>query len=47
MRQAYLQAHCSPPPDACREAITKLGAYVRDGLSARDRRKVDEHLEHC
>ena len=48
LRQAYLQAHLQlPPPDACRDTITKLGAYVRDGLSARDRRKVDEHLKHC
>ena len=48
LRQAYLQAHLQlPPPDACRETITKLGAYVRDGLSARDRRKVDEHLKTC
>jgi RNA polymerase sigma factor (sigma-70 family) len=48
LRQAYLQAHLQlPPPDACRETITKLGAYVRDGLSARDRRKVDEHLKNC
>src|SRR5204862_514218 len=48
LRQAYLQAHLQlPPPDACRETITKLGAYVRDGLSARDRRKVDEHLKQC
>jgi len=48
LRQASLQAHLQlPPPDACRETITKLGAYVRDGLSARDRRKVDEHLKHC
>src|SRR6516165_4260750 len=48
LRQAYLQAHLQlPPPDACRETVTKLGAYVRDGLSARDRRKVDEHLQGC
>src|SRR3954467_13880568 len=48
LRQAYLQAHLQlPPPDACRDTVTKLGAYVRDGLSARDRRKVDEHLENC
>src|SRR5215207_10898621 len=48
LRQAYLQAHLQlPPPDACRDTITKLGAYVRDGLSARDRRKVDEHLKTC
>ncbi len=48
LRQAYLQAHLQlPPPDACRDTISKLGAYVRDGLSARDRRKVDEHLKGC
>jgi RNA polymerase sigma factor (sigma-70 family) len=48
LRQAYLQAHLQlPPPDACRDTVTKLGAYVRDGLSARDRRKVDEHLKQC
>jgi RNA polymerase sigma factor (sigma-70 family) len=48
LRQAYLQAHLQlPPPDACRDTITKLGAYVRDGLSARDRRKVDAHLKDC
>src|SRR5436190_1499228 len=48
LRQAYLQAHLQlPPPDACRDTIAKLGAYVRDGLSARDRRKVDEHLKQC
>src|SRR3954452_16892405 len=48
LRQAYLQRHLQlPPPDACRDTVAKLGAYVRDGLSARDRRKVDPHLETC
>src|SRR5262245_10439529 len=48
LRQAYLQAHLQlPPPDACRDTVMKLGAYVRDGLAARDRRKVDEHLKSC
>jgi RNA polymerase sigma factor (sigma-70 family) len=48
LRQAYLQAHLQlPPPDACRDTVTKLGAYVRDGLSSRDRRHVDEHLKNC
>ena len=48
LRQAYLQAHLQlPPPDACRDTVTKLGAYVRDGLSTRDRRRVDEHLKTC
>jgi RNA polymerase sigma factor (sigma-70 family) len=48
LRQAYLQAHLQlPPPDACRDTVTKLGAYVRDGLSARDRRHVDDHLKAC
>jgi RNA polymerase sigma factor (sigma-70 family) len=48
LRQAFLQAHLQRPiPLACQEARPKLGAYVRDGLSLRDRRKVDEHLEGC
>src|SRR4051794_3789152 len=48
LRQAYLQAHLQRPiPLGCQEARPKLGAYVRDGLSLRDRRKVDEHLEGC
>ncbi len=48
LRQAYLQAHLRPDQDAtCRECAANLGAYVRDGLSARDRRRTDAHLEGC
>jgi RNA polymerase sigma factor (sigma-70 family) len=48
LRQAYLQAHLQTPRDVdCRECAGHLGAYVRDSLSDRDRRKVDEHLAGC
>jgi RNA polymerase sigma factor (sigma-70 family) len=48
LRQAYLQAHLQTPREVdCRECVGHLGAYVRDSLSDRDRRKVDEHLAGC
>ncbi|MEY2444573.1 MAG: hypothetical protein QOE00_1153, partial [Ilumatobacteraceae bacterium] len=48
LRQAFLQAHLQTPRDlACRECAAQLGAYVRDALSDRDRRKVDAHLSEC
>ena len=49
LRQAFLQVHLQklPAGDVHRDTVTKLGAYVRDGLSARDRRKVEEHLREC
>ncbi len=48
LRQAFLQAHLRRPRSAdCEACLGNLGAYVRDGLSARDRRKVEEHLDHC
>lgn len=48
LRQAFLQVHLrTPQPSDCQECAGSLGAYVRDGLSARDRRKVDDHLSHC
>lgn len=48
LRQAYLQAHLRDQHAAdCRECAANLGAYVRDGLSARDRRRVDAHLDGC
>lgn len=48
LRQAYLQAHlsASPAPDH-QPYRSELGAYVRDGLSARDRRAVEGHLRAC
>ena len=48
LRQAYLQAHLREQTATdCRTCSANLGAYVRDGLSARDRRKVDAHLDGC
>ena len=48
LRQAYLQAHLRDQHVAeCRECSASLGAYVRDGLSARDRRRIDAHLDGC
>ena len=48
LRQAYLQSHLlTPMTDACQECVSNLGAYVRDSLAARDRRKVDDHLATC
>ena len=48
LRTAYLQSHLQQPMDVtCKECATNLGAYVRDGLSARDRRRVEDHLEGC
>lgn len=48
LREAYLQAHlAAPPTEGCTGVADKLGAYVRGGLSRRDTRKVDEHLESC
>jgi RNA polymerase sigma factor (sigma-70 family) len=48
LRQAFLQQHLAAADRAeCRETRSRLGAYVRDALSARDRAAVDEHLQHC
>ena len=48
LRQAYLQAHLREQTAAeCRACSANLGAYVRDGLSTRDRRKVEAHLDGC
>jgi RNA polymerase sigma factor (sigma-70 family) len=48
LRQAYLNAHVQArPPAGCAEIVPKLGAYVRDDLSNRDRVKVEEHLAGC
>lgn len=48
LRQAYLAAHVNRGvSESCRSTTEKLSAYVRDGLSARDRRAVQEHLDGC
>jgi RNA polymerase sigma factor (sigma-70 family) len=48
LRQAYLQAHLrvSPRPQ-CEPHRSLLGAYVRDGLSRRERAATENHIEHC
>src|SRR5262245_47280471 len=48
LRQAYLQAHLLASPAPEHEPYrAQLGAYVRDGLSARDRAAVQRHLDGC
>ncbi|MFI6740258.1 sigma-70 family RNA polymerase sigma factor [Nonomuraea sp. NPDC050451] len=48
LRQAYLQMHLgSPPKHDCRPVLGKMGAYVRDGLTRRDAKEVDEHVAAC
>ena len=48
LRQSYLQAHLLADPAPDHEPWrSQLGAYVRDGLSSRDRASVDAHLEGC
>lgn len=48
LRQAYLQAHLLASPAPEHEPYrSQLGAYVRDGLSARDRAAVEGHLRTC
>ncbi|HEY4331602.1 MAG TPA: sigma-70 family RNA polymerase sigma factor, partial [Ilumatobacteraceae bacterium] len=48
LRTAYLQSHLQRSvSDDCRECASNLGAYVRDGLTARERAKVDKHLATC
>ncbi len=48
LRQAYLSAHVNKGiSDGCKGTADKLSAFVRDGLSARDRRGVEEHLAGC
>ena len=48
LRQRYLQAHIAPWAErACRATVEQLGAFVADGLSPRDTRKVEAHLAGC
>ncbi|MDN5780214.1 MAG: sigma-70 family RNA polymerase sigma factor, partial [Humibacillus sp.] len=48
LRQAFLNEHVSAAvDDDCRLTRSKLGAYVRSGLSTRDRATVENHLEQC
>ncbi|MGN9914774.1 sigma-70 family RNA polymerase sigma factor, partial [Phytohabitans sp. LJ34] len=48
LRQNYLQEHiAADPADECRWSIERLGAHVRGGLSRRDGRRVEQHLDEC
>lgn len=48
LRQAYLQAHLHiVPRPQCEPHRSNLGAYVRDGLSRRERTATEAHLARC
>jgi RNA polymerase sigma factor (sigma-70 family) len=48
LRQSYLQVHLTTEPlRTCEPTIERLGAYVRGGVSERERVKVEEHLDEC
>jgi hypothetical protein len=48
LREAYLQAHIRAEARAdCRYTVDRLGPYVRNELAARDRDKVQTHLDGC
>jgi RNA polymerase sigma factor (sigma-70 family) len=49
LRKAWLQAHVSDATSSgeCRWSIERLGDYARNGLTARERERVDAHLQTC
>lgn len=48
LRQAYLQVHLAETSEErCRATADRLGAWVRDGLSKRERAQVEAHLDEC
>ena len=48
LRQHYLQEHiAADPAEECRWSIERLGAHVRGGLSRRDSRRLESHLDGC
>ncbi|MGP0224584.1 MULTISPECIES: sigma-70 family RNA polymerase sigma factor [unclassified Paenarthrobacter] len=48
LRRQYLQAHVAEHPDkGCADFASKLGSYLRGGLSSGAERKVREHLNGC
>ncbi|MFI2184249.1 choice-of-anchor C family protein [Streptomyces sioyaensis] len=49
LRKEYLQAHLSAEKmeRECRRCASQLAAYVRGSLSARARRRVEDHLAVC
>lgn len=49
LRKAWLQAHISDTsaPGECGWVVARLGDYTRNGLTERDNRRVEVHLEGC
>jgi RNA polymerase sigma factor (sigma-70 family) len=48
LRQAYLQVHLTADAaKRCEPAVERLGAWTRSGLSKREARQVEEHLDEC
>ncbi|WP_026005399.1 sigma-70 family RNA polymerase sigma factor [Arthrobacter sp. M2012083] len=48
LRRQYLQCHIAEQADgACSEFASKLGNFIRGGLSAATERKVRDHLNGC
>ena len=48
LRQAYLQQHLADVAgDRCRWSTERLGAYVRDGLTKRENKHLQQHLDEC
>lgn len=49
LRTAYLQGHLSAvtPGGACESVASKLGAFSRMTVAARDRKKIELHLQSC
>jgi RNA polymerase sigma factor (sigma-70 family) len=48
LRQAFLSLHAQDTmDDACAETRGRLGSYLRDGVSRRDRRRIEKHLGEC
>ncbi|WP_426184508.1 sigma-70 family RNA polymerase sigma factor [Microbacterium sp. TWP3-1-2b2] len=49
LREAWIQAHLrsAEPGSECQWAIEHLGAFSRGNLSARDQKRLDQHIEGC
>ncbi|QKJ20129.1 sigma-70 family RNA polymerase sigma factor [Microbacterium hominis] len=49
LREAWIQAHLRSVADGsqCQWTIERLGAYARENVGRRDRRRLDEHLAEC
>jgi anti-sigma factor RsiW len=48
LRQAYLQVHLTESSKKrCEPTVERLGAWTRSGLSKREARQVEGHLDEC